>query len=118
MKKASEILREAASEVDAHWGRGSYVQSGRVCALGAINKAMWGNPNPVRSPRDEYLYGVVTDALSHVLIEQGFPPDPESRIGSHPRGHIVYVNDELAKSRKDISSCMEKAAAQLGERGD
>jgi hypothetical protein len=118
MKKASEILREAASEVDAHWVRNNFVQSGRVCAMGAINKSMWGQPYPVYGVpdlRDQYLYGVVTDSLARVFIEQGFPPE---RVGSRSRDHIVYVNDRLAKSRKDISSCMEKAAAQLGERGD
>jgi hypothetical protein len=116
MKKASEILREAASEVDAHWGRGAYVQSGRVCAMGAIHKSMWGEPGPlskILDSREQYLCDVVTDMLARVFTEQGF----SSSITDNSRDHIIYVNDHLAKSRKDISSCMEKAAAQLEERG-
>lgn len=107
--KASDILREAAKEVDKNWCRYNFTQSGRVCAVGALRKATLGSAKLV--PKGNRDYEEAVEALEASMREH--LPLAEHRHAGE--SYIAHVNDEVAKNRKDISRCMEKAAIKLEE---
>jgi hypothetical protein len=120
---AAEILREAAKEVDAHWGRGHLEHAGRLCAIGALRKAAFGDANVCNLYREvssnRRSYETAVRALADAFQDQGFQ-DRMFRPGAHDfivEIGIVHINDRCAKSRADVSRAMEKAAAKLEEHG-
>ncbi len=109
---AAEVLREAAQHVEKGWCRGDLDGGfGKVCALGGINKAIWGDAEAFSS-LEASPYRSAIQVLSQVMAEQYdvsfWAPESDEDV-------ITRVNDTRVKSRKEIVACMEKAAARLEE---
>lgn len=109
-EQAADILDQAADEVDKGWCQHvSEDRLGNVCATGAINRAAFGHARlaNISSYFDEWIsertvYLAATRELRDVFAEQY-----GGTVG------IFYVNDVLAKSGDEISTCMRKAAINL-----
>lgn len=104
VKKTSEVLREAATNVNHGWCRSQVADAhGNVCVYGAIWKAVTGHLRDL-SPLPTGVQAAC-EALQDVLEEQ------------FKTRSFTVVNDELATDKHEIMACLEKAALRCEEAG-
>jgi hypothetical protein len=100
----SQVLRDSGKLVEKGWVRGSFFQSGRYCALGALRQTVFGTPLRCGSNAE---FQAATELLAKVMKEQF---ETKMSNGNYGQMIIVDVNDEHAKNRREIVACFEKAA--------
>jgi len=90
MASIADKLREARALIERGWTRGTLERDGRVCAVGAISKALTGD-------------------ASRGLYAEGAPPVAfavEDVVGAH--GWLGDWNDKQ-KSKKSVLAAFDKA---------
>ncbi|MET8113724.1 DUF6197 family protein [Streptomyces prasinus] len=104
--KVAEILDAAAAHIDrVGWLQEDYYAADlpptdcRVCAMGAINVAMFGHPFP---PEDSHAYAVTCDLGDLVLEHLGV-------LGLD----LAAWNDEPHRTQDDVTGALRETAAQL-----
>lgn len=108
MSDAATLLDAAADLVDAGWCQHtmSDMRGGRerFCAIGALARTA--------SPKNVTGYHSAVEALAGVLIEQ-FGCKQETIANRGSAECVTYINDYLATTGNEISTCMRKAAVDL-----
>lgn len=114
--KISEILEQAADALDARgWIRGDYgaasswsgaSKSCAMCAMGALYAVVDGLGSP-------WSFDPDADRVAKWLGEEGL-------IEEDPTGNrcdLVYFNDQVAKTREDVTAVLRKGAELAKEQG-
>jgi len=93
--EVGELLSKTADYLETHrWCRNNLYNKGAVCMLGALIKVDTG-----KSPNNAILSGLVERAADRLIIH----------LNVHDRS-IVYWNDVIAKSKKEVIEALRKAS--------
>lgn len=122
--EAPEILRDAAARLADGWCRGAYEQDGKLCSMGAMFAAYYGNARIFERelPSVDELSSPLAAAcreLAAVLAEQfdaDHPLAPTELSGVDATFAIAAANDKYARDAAEMIACMEKAAANIEEK--
>ena|SRR5436190_13650411 len=130
IKTDAEILEEAAGYIDAGWAKYQEEDAhGRVCAIGALNKALFGKAESSLEIENIYtdkttdayrLLGIISEDVPVVILG---PEDPlwESPfyLATIPKGKLYMLsayNDYVDTRQSDISDLFKKAAKKIAEK--
>lgn len=109
MKRAAEILNQAADLIDKGWCKGTYaaLADGTPCSVSNPNAArfcLYGAKIRAQGDESEIPIGVHLDMKWAVDDQLGF-------FGKGPCG--VEFNDEIAKDAGEVSALLRRAAARV-----